>query len=275
MAGGALVTFGAAGTAGAAPVTPRTYAPPALRTCSGWRFHKGDVTGAQAPAFNDSAWTALSVPHTWNAQDGADGGGDYYRGVGWYRRRATLPAFTSEAAAILSGGGSGSVWNARTKVPGVVTAEIPVSTNGGTVATVEPSGAAFPAVGGGTVHEAEDARLDSTFVVDTLHPGYTGTGYADFNGTSAGSTISWTVDVPSAGKKQLLVRYANGGDTDRPADIDVNGTKITSLAMPPTGGWDAWKTASCTATLPQGTGVTVRVTLTKAIGANIDSLVVE
>ncbi|WP_329173016.1 glycoside hydrolase family 2 protein [Streptomyces sp. NBC_01477] len=96
VAGGALAAFTVGGTAEAAPAAPQTYTPPAPRTWlslnSGWRFHKGDVTGAQAPAFNDSAWTALSVPHTWNAQDGADGGGDYYRGVGWYRRRVTVPA---------------------------------------------------------------------------------------------------------------------------------------------------------------------------------------
>ncbi|MFJ6088096.1 glycoside hydrolase family 2 TIM barrel-domain containing protein [Streptomyces sp. NPDC092369] len=95
MAGGALATFAAGGTAAAAPVAAQTYTPPALRTWlslnSGWRFHQGDVAGAQAPAFDDTAWTPLSVPHTWNGQDGADGGGNYYRGVGWYRRRVTVP----------------------------------------------------------------------------------------------------------------------------------------------------------------------------------------
>ncbi|MCX5214725.1 DUF5110 domain-containing protein [Kitasatospora sp. NBC_00240] len=186
---------------------------------------------------------------------------------------ATLPAFTSEAAVLVNGSGAGCVWDAQTKVLTVVTAEIPVSANGGTAATVEPSGASFPAVGGGTVHQAESARFDSTFILDTLHPGYTGTGYADFNGTSAGATIAWTVSVASAGKRQLLIRYANGGDTDRPVTIDVNGTKGSTLALAPTGSWDTWATASCTETLPQGS-VTVRATLTKATGANFDSLTV-
>ena len=31
----------------------------------------------------------MSVPHTWNAEDGADGG-TYYRGPAWYRRRLDL-----------------------------------------------------------------------------------------------------------------------------------------------------------------------------------------
>ncbi len=72
-----------------------TYTPPSLRQRvdlnSGWRFVKADVSGAQTPGFDDSAWTAVTVPHTWNAKDGEDGGDNYYRGVGWYRRHYTPP----------------------------------------------------------------------------------------------------------------------------------------------------------------------------------------
>jgi beta-galactosidase len=56
-----------------------------------WRFLRADAPGAEAPDFDDRAWARVSVPHTWNAQDGQDGGGDYYRGVGWYRRRVAIP----------------------------------------------------------------------------------------------------------------------------------------------------------------------------------------
>ncbi|CBG74719.1 putative glycosyl hydrolase [Streptomyces scabiei 87.22] len=59
---------------------------------NGWRFIRADATGAQAPGFDDSGWTSVVTPHTWNAVGGADGGNDYYRGVGWYRRRYTVPA---------------------------------------------------------------------------------------------------------------------------------------------------------------------------------------
>ena len=51
---------------------------------TGWRFHRGDAAGAEAVGFDDRTWSAVAVPHTWNAADGADGGG-YYRGPGWYR----------------------------------------------------------------------------------------------------------------------------------------------------------------------------------------------
>lgn len=62
-----------------------------------WRFHQGAAPGAHRPGYNDSSWSAVDVPHTWNAQDGQDGGGSfatgggYYRGDGWYRRSVTVP----------------------------------------------------------------------------------------------------------------------------------------------------------------------------------------
>src|SRR5256886_8133265 len=73
-----------------------TYPPPGARPrvdlTGGWRSLRADASGAQAPGFNDAAGTAVTVPHTWNAQDGEDGGNNYYRGVGWYRRHYTPPA---------------------------------------------------------------------------------------------------------------------------------------------------------------------------------------
>jgi beta-galactosidase len=58
-----------------------------------WKFHRGAAPGAEAVGFDDQAWPAIALPHTWNAQDGQDGGGNYFRGDGWYRRR-----FPTEAA---------------------------------------------------------------------------------------------------------------------------------------------------------------------------------
>ncbi|MGH8046453.1 MAG: glycoside hydrolase family 2 TIM barrel-domain containing protein [Chthoniobacterales bacterium] len=61
-------------------------------TSSTWKFLKADATNAQQTGFNDSAWTDVTLPHTWNATDGQDGGSNYYRGIGWYRRHYTAPA---------------------------------------------------------------------------------------------------------------------------------------------------------------------------------------
>ena len=33
-----------------------------------WRFHLGDVLNAQEPAYNDSAWRMLDLPHDWSIE---------------------------------------------------------------------------------------------------------------------------------------------------------------------------------------------------------------
>jgi beta-galactosidase len=68
--------------------------PPAARSDSlladGWRFVRRDVPAARSPDFDDSAWQSIALPHTWNNLDGQDGGDNYYRGPGWYRRHFSI-----------------------------------------------------------------------------------------------------------------------------------------------------------------------------------------
>lgn len=61
-----------------------------------WRFLREDVTGAEGPELDDASWQPATIPHTWNALDGQDGGDDFYRGASWYRRRFTVPAERAE-----------------------------------------------------------------------------------------------------------------------------------------------------------------------------------
>ena len=61
----------------------------------GWRFLGGENPGAQDAAFDDGAWRPVDLPHTWNAEDGQEGGG-YRRGAGWYRRHLQVPAALCE-----------------------------------------------------------------------------------------------------------------------------------------------------------------------------------
>ena len=45
----------------------------------------------------DGAVSTVSVPHTWNAIDGQDGGNDYYRGACRYEREFACPAFDADS----------------------------------------------------------------------------------------------------------------------------------------------------------------------------------
>ncbi|WP_163161127.1 glycoside hydrolase family 2 TIM barrel-domain containing protein [Arthrobacter sp. Alg241-R88] len=51
----------------------------------GWRFFRGDIASASKNSFDDTGWTDVTIPHTWNAQDANDDEAGYYRGPGWYR----------------------------------------------------------------------------------------------------------------------------------------------------------------------------------------------
>lgn len=55
----------------------------------GWKFVKYDVGAAVAASrVMDAAFgEPVDLPHTWNAEDGQDGGNDYYRGRCWYVKR--------------------------------------------------------------------------------------------------------------------------------------------------------------------------------------------
>lgn len=63
---------------------------------SGWKFSKGDLTGAQAPDFDDSAWETVRLPHDWaisgpfNPQENGYAGKLPWKGVGWYRKTFAL-----------------------------------------------------------------------------------------------------------------------------------------------------------------------------------------
>ena len=61
----------------------------------GWRFLKADLSAETAMAYA-SKGEKVSIPHTWNAADGQDGGNDYYRGRCWYVRELSEEEITGE-----------------------------------------------------------------------------------------------------------------------------------------------------------------------------------
>ena len=46
--------------------------------------------------YHDGTETAIHIPHTWNAQDGQDGGNDYWRGTCIYEKTFLMPQFGTE-----------------------------------------------------------------------------------------------------------------------------------------------------------------------------------
>jgi beta-galactosidase len=65
----------------------------------GWKFIRQDVPGAEAPGFDDSGWTVVSTPHTYNDVDTfnriiSHSGGQQgaYVGAAWYRKHFSMPS---------------------------------------------------------------------------------------------------------------------------------------------------------------------------------------
>jgi beta-galactosidase len=86
-----LLVFGLTPLLAAQTYSPPANARPDVNLDANWRFIQQDVSGAQAANFNDSSWTNVSLPHTWDIPDGQDGPGTaYYRGIGWYRLHYTV-----------------------------------------------------------------------------------------------------------------------------------------------------------------------------------------
>ena len=96
----------------------------------GWRFHAGDAPG-------DEAWETVDLPHTWHARDGQDGGDDYRRGTGWYRRRLTVDPAWAGRRLFLELEGANTV--AEVRVNGVMRlgGGLVAVSLGGDLATVE------------------------------------------------------------------------------------------------------------------------------------------
>jgi endoglucanase len=111
---------------------------------------------------------------------------------------------------------------------------------------------AKPAQAAATRYEAESAAI-SGGVVESNHTGFTGTGFVNYD-NATGSYVEWAVNAATAGTATIVLRFANGTTTDRPMDVSVNGTTVTTaLSFPGTGTWDTWQTKTVTAAVNAGT----------------------
>ncbi|MDN3523649.1 carbohydrate-binding protein [Halomonas sabkhae] len=103
-------------------------------------------------------------------------------------------------------------------------------------------------------------------------------GYADYGSTNVDFlTFSFELTADQAGESVLRLRYANGGDADRPLEVFVNNVSVGVFDFsPPIGlsddaAWAEWLTEDVAANLVSGEN-TVRLQATNNTGPNIDQL---
>ncbi len=129
---------------------------------------------------------------------------------------------------------------------------------------------ARPASGTVTRLEAESATITQG-VVESNHPGYSGTGFVNFDNV-VGSGIEFTANAAQAGTATLTLRYANGTTTNRPMTISVNGGAPVGRDFPGTGAWGTWADATFTVPLNAGANSIKLAATTANGGPNIDYL---
>ncbi|GAF03337.1 hypothetical protein [Saccharicrinis fermentans] len=56
-----------------------------------WKFCGTHIEGGEAIELNDSTWTNITIPHTWNKLDAIDETKGYSRKVCWYRKTLFIP----------------------------------------------------------------------------------------------------------------------------------------------------------------------------------------
>ncbi|WP_290371437.1 carbohydrate-binding protein [Paenibacillus sp. JJ-223] len=127
--------------------------------------------------------------------------------------------------------------------------------------------------GSGTTYEAETGTTLTDAVIETLYPGYTGSGYVNFNALT-GSAIQWNaINNVITGTKNVKFRYALESGT-RNLDIYVNGTKVISNEpFPATGSWSTWSEKTIQVPMNAGTN-TITVVTTGTEGPNVDNITV-
>ncbi|ERL53218.1 carbohydrate-binding protein [Halomonas huangheensis] len=103
-------------------------------------------------------------------------------------------------------------------------------------------------------------------------------GYADFGATNADFlTFTFDLEASQSGDSVLRIRYANGGDANRPLEVFVNNVSVGVVSFSPSSlatadeRWADWLTVDIPAALVSGQN-TVRLQATDNTGPNIDQL---
>ena len=146
----------------------------------------------------------------------------------------------------------------------------PVGSGLGTPTTSRGADCAF-----GTVCEAESGARSGGAVLAKDHNGFSGKGFTAGLGTAGASDTLHVVRVPAAGTYALQLRYANGLSATGSATVQVGTGTRTTVALPPTSGWDSWRTVSTRVQLAAGTDdVRISCPGTGGCGVNLDTVAV-
>ncbi|QGQ95175.1 carbohydrate-binding protein [Paenibacillus psychroresistens] len=93
---------------------------------------------------------------------------------------------------------------------------------------------------GTTKYEAENAALSGGAVFNNGNSGYSGTGFVEGYIYNANARTDFTVNVGTAGSRNITLHYSAGYGTVSSLDLIVNSITIRTLNLGGTGSWNSW-----------------------------------
>lgn len=194
-----------------------------------WRFLKGDTTGAEKPSFNDAGWRQVDVPHDWMIEGPYDaanrtgrGGGYLPAGIGWYRKKLSLPNELKGRKIFVQFDG--------------VMANSEVWINGNSVGKRPYGYSSFSYDLTPYVHFGKESNIISVKVIDSLQPAsryYTGAGIYRHTWLIATGTVhvaNWGVFVTtpqvSAEKASVNIKAAIDNPDSKNKEIQVQASIV-------------------------------------------------
>jgi rhamnogalacturonan endolyase len=274
-------TFTRASTATGTPTVTPTFTPTATRTVPPTASQTWTAminTATKTPAFTGSATATLTAVYASPTSTRTSTVPDTYTATGTMTSTAaktSTPSYTSTSSI------SPTQTCTATSTSTMFTPTYSVTFTSTLTVTDTPAESRTPTFtitvtatdipAGYTELQAENAcSYDGVF--ETIHTGYTGTGYTNLDNTT-GSSVMFFVDSASAQALTFTYRYANASANSRDMYIMVNEvTQPATLYFPTTGSWDAWQDSSVTVNLSSGRNEITIIALTAEGGPNLDRI---
>ncbi len=133
-------------------------------------------------------------------------------------------------------------------------------------------------VGGNTILNACSPllELETSCIIEgvqeSINGGFMGTGYANAT-NEVGAGVEFKLFASEAKNYPLLIRYANGSNTNRSIKVFVNGIeRIASVDFVPTSSWTTWSSEAVNLTLESGENNIRFEALTDGGAPNLDNI---
>lgn len=152
---------------------------------------------------------------------------------------------------------------------------IPTASGKFVVSTTQPAGTAVSSTGEITVLPALTVKIaaidkcEGVGVNESKNLGFEQSAYFNLDNV-VGSSVKYVVNASAGTSAQLVVRFANGGSTDRTMSVKVNQTASSDIAFPGSGDWTKWQYQMSTMALQAGRNEILLTSKTSDGGPNLD-----